>query len=259
MVRVSAEQTRVDVVEGEAAVALRTESRPTQVTARHTATVNAGRATVTPLPSALFITGHEPARVPPQFVDQVISRRLETLGFAVDLVGERELRAEHLQNRGLVVISPTVSGRMHTRVQDLALYNVHVPILCSRPTLYQDLGMTAPGKGSAEYSNMKMYVSIVDRDHPLAGGLEGEVQVLDANMSIGWGIPGPSAARVAVLRTRHDQAAVFGYDRDAPMLPPATRAAARRVGFFLHPTAVRFSNDNAWQLFDAAVKWATEE
>lgn len=259
MLLVSTDQTRIDVVEGEAQVALRTESRLTPVSAHHTATIAAGRATVTPLPSALFITGREPARVPPQFVDQVIFRRLETLGFAVDLVDERELRAEHLQNRGLLVISPTVSGHMHTRVQDLSLYNVRVPILCSRPTLYQDLGMTSPGKGNAEYSNMKRYVTIVDRDHALAAGFEGEVEVLDADMSIGWGIPAPSAARVAVLRKSHDQAALFAYDRDAPMLPPATRAAARRVGFFLHPTAVRFSNEKAWQLFDAAVRWATEE
>jgi hypothetical protein len=169
------------------------------------------------------------------------------------------LKAEHLQNRSLIVISPTVSAHMHVRVQDLALYNVHVPILCSRPTLFQDLGMTFPGKTNAEYTNMKRYVTILDRDHPTAAGFEGEVEVLDATMSLGWGVPGPGAARVAVLRDRPDHAAIFAYDRDAPMLPPASRAVARRVGFFLHPTAIRFTNDRAWQLFDAAVKWATEE
>jgi hypothetical protein len=259
LLRVSAEQTRVDVIDGEAQVALRTDSRPTRVSARHTATVAGGRTTVDALPSALFITGREPARVPSRFVDQVLFRRLETLGFAVDLVDERELRAEHLQNRSLLVISPTVSATMHSRVQDLALYNAHVPILCSRPTLYQDLGMTFPGKSNAEFSNQKKYVTITDRDHPMAAGLEGEVEVLDATMSIGWGVPGPGAVRVAVMRDRPEHAALFGYDRDAPMLPPAGKAPARRVGFFLHPTAVRFSNESAWQLFDAAVKWATEE
>jgi hypothetical protein len=259
LLHVTAEQTRVDVVDGEARVALRTESRPTMVPAHHSATISGGRAAVTPLPSALFVTGREPSRVPSRFVDQVIDRRLETLGFVVDVIDEREVRAEHLQNRALIVISPTVSAAMHARAQDLSLYNVHVPILCSRPTLYQDLGMTAPGKSNAEFSNMKKYVTIVDHGHPIAAGLEGDVEVLEANMSIGWGVPGPGAARVAVMRDRPEHAAVFAYDRDAPMLPPATRAAARRVGFFLHPTAVRYSNDTAWQLFDAAVKWATEE
>jgi len=119
--------------------------------------------------------------------------------------------------------------------------------------------MTAPGKSNAEYSNMKTYVSVVEPSHPLAGGFKGEVEVMEASQNIGWGVPAPSAARVAVIRNRPDHAAIFGYDRDAPMLPPATRAAARRVGFFLHPTAVRFSNEKAWQLFDAAVRWATEE
>jgi hypothetical protein len=259
LVSVSAEQTRVNVIEGEAEVALRTESRPTEITTRHAAVVSNGRTAVTLLPSALFVTGRESSRVPAQLVDQVILRRLENLGFAVDLVDERGLRAEHLQNRALMVISPTVSGQMHTRAQDLSLYNAHLPILCSRPTLYQDLGMTAPGKGNAEYSNMKTYVSIVEPEHPAAGGFEGEIEVLDANLNIGWGVPGPSAVRVAVIRKSPDHAAIFAYDRDAPMLPPAIRAPSRRVGFFLHPTAVRFTNDNGWRLFDAAVKWATEE
>jgi hypothetical protein len=259
LLRVSGEQTRVDVVEGEAQVALRTESRPTAVLARHSASIAGGRTTVSALPSALFVTGREPSRVPSRFVDQVIYRRLETLGFMVDIVDERELRSEHLHNRALLVISPTVSASMHTRVQDLSLYNLHVPILCSRPTLYQDLGMTAPGKNNAEFSNMKKYVTITDHDHPIAAGLDGDVEVLDATMSIGWGVPGPGAARVAVMRDRPEHAALFAYERDAPMLPPANRAAARRVGFFLHPTAIRFSNDSAWQLFDAAVKWAAEE
>jgi hypothetical protein len=257
--RVTAEQTHLDVLEGEAEVVSRTESRPTTIPARHGAVLTGGRVLVTPLPAALFVTGHELAHLPTRFVDEVIFRRLEELGFAVDLVDERELRAEHLQNRALMVVSPTVSGIMHTRVQDLAIYNARVPILCSRPTLFQDLGMTASGKGNAQYTNMKTYVSVLEPSHPLAAGFEGEVEVLDANMNIGWGVPGPGAVKVAVLRDRNDHAAIFAYDRDAPLLPPATRAGGRRVGFFLHPTAVRFSNDNAWRLFDAAVRWATEE
>lgn len=259
LVRVSAEQTRVDVVDGEAQVALRTEARPTVVSARHTATVAGGRTSVTPLGSALLVTGREPGRVPSRLVDQLIWRRLETDGLGVDVIDERELRAEHLQNRSLLVISPTVSGAMNGKVQELALASARVPILCSRPSLYADLGMTGPGKSNAEFSNMKKYVTIAEPDHPLAAGFEGEVEVLDANMSLGWGVPGPGASRVAFIRRTRDHATVFAYERDAPLLPPATRAPARRVGFFLHPTAIHFSNERAWHLFDAAVKWATEE
>ena len=259
LVRVTAEQTRVDVVEGEAQIPMRTESRPVVVAAHHSATVSDGRAVVVALPSALFITGHDPGRVPSRLVDQLIWRRLETLGFGVDLVDDRDLRADHLQNRSLVVISPAVSGSIHGRIQDLALSSARVPILCSRPTLFPDLGMTGPGKSNAGFTNMKTYVTIADPGHPLATGFEGEIEVLDAAMNIGWGVPGPGATRVAVIRDRADHAAVFGYDRDAPMLPPVARAPARRVGFFLHPTAIHFSNARAWQLFDAAVKWAVEE
>jgi hypothetical protein len=144
-------------------------------------------------------------------------------------------------------------------VQELSLYNSTVPIVCSRPKLFADLGMTSSGPGTANYTNQKNMVTVIDEEHPLAAGLRGEVQVLDGNMNLGWGVPGPGATRIAVVRNRADHSPIFAYDRDATMLPPANRAPARRVGFFLHPTAARFMNEHAWQLFDAAVKWAAAD
>jgi hypothetical protein len=254
LVTVTAEDTRVTVLDGQATLALRTEER-TQVGARHAAVIARGRAIVSPLPSALLVVGHAPARVPEQFLDQVLARRLEALGFATDVSGERELRVEQVQHRGLVVISPTVSGQMHDRVQELALFNAPVPILCSRPSLYQDLGMAAPGRANGEFSKGKKTVRIEEHAHPLAAGLRGQVEVLDATMTIGWGVPAASATRIASMRDKPERAAIFAYERDAPLLAPAGRAAARRTGFFLHATSVRFMNDQAWSLFDAAVKW----
>jgi hypothetical protein len=252
LVAVTAEDTRVSVLDGQATLALRVEERTTPLGSRQGAILSNGRATVAPLPSALLIVGH--ATTHP--LDQALRRRLESLGFVADVLGERELRAEHLHNRGLLVISPTVSGHMQDRVQDLSLWNAPVPILCSRPSLYQDLGMTAPGRGNGQFSSRnKKYVTIRDSAHPLAAGLQGEVQVMDDNLSIGWGLPTAGAVRVALMRDKPERAAIFAYERDAPLLAPAGRAAARRTGFFLHATAVRFMKDEAWQLFDAAVKW----
>jgi hypothetical protein len=255
LVVVTAQDTRVNVIEGNATVTLHSEGGTTPIGARHTALVSGGRATVMPLPSALLIVGGGEAQVPAQFIDQRLGRRLETLGFAVEVVGERELRAEHLHHRGLVLISPTVTGRMHDRAVEMSLFAAPVPILCSRPALYQDLGMTAPGRSNGEYSKQKRMVTIKDRTHPMAAGLRGEVEVLDATLTIGWGVPAASATRVALMRDNPDHAAIFAFERDAPLLAPAGRAAARRTGFFLHPIAARFMNEEAWQLFDAAVKW----
>jgi hypothetical protein len=259
VITVSADRTRLQLAEGQATASTRLEGRPSEVSARHTAIIADGRAIVVPTPAVLFIDGLQRSMETPKFVDDVMVRRLEMLGFVVDSVDERRLRPEHVANHQLVVISPTVTARMHGRMADLALLTAGVPILCSRPALYEDLGMTAPGKQSAEFSNQKRYVTIVDHEHPLAAGLEGEVEVLDANMNVGWGIPAPGAARVAVLRDRRERTAIFAYDRGVPLLPPAGRAPARRVGFFLHPTGARFMNEQAWRLFDAAVKWAAED
>ena len=255
LVVVTAEDTRVNVIEGHATLNLHPEGGSTPLGARHAAVVSDGRATVMPLPSALLIVGNQEARVPAQFLDQMLLRRLETLGFAAEVVGEREVRAEHLHHHGLLLISPTVTGRMHDRAVELSLFAAPIPILCSRPTLYQDLGMAAPGRANGEFSKQKRMVTIKDRTHPMAAGLRGEVEVLDATLTIGWGVPAASATRVALMRDNPDHAAIFAFERDAPLLAPASRAAARRTGFFLHPTAARFMNQDAWQLFDAAVKW----
>src|SRR6185369_430658 len=120
-------------------------------------------------------------------------------------------------------------------------------------------GMTAGGQGTANYTNQKNMLTMLADEHPLAAGLRGEVQVFDANMNIGWGVPAPGATKIAVVRNRADHSPIFAFERDAAMMPPANHAPARRVGFFLHPISARFMNDHAWQLFDAAVKWAAAD
>jgi hypothetical protein len=259
VVVVSAASTRVHVLEGQASVAPTGSGSANAVPAGRTAVLADGRTTVAPLPSALLVVGHDKLRVPPLYLDGALTRRLEGLGFSVETVDGSDLQAEQVHGRALMVISPTVSGRMHDRVRELSLYAAGVPILCARPTLYQDLGMTGPGKANAEYSNQKSMVVIIDRDHPLAHGLAGPVEVLEASMHLGWGTPAASAARVAVLRDNADHTAIFAYERDASMFPPAGKAAARRVGFFLHPSSARFLTKDAWRLFDAAVTWAAAD
>jgi hypothetical protein len=259
VVTVAAAGTRLYLGEGAAVVSGR-RAEPTTLSAGQAATISANdEVAVTHMRAALFLTGGRKSDVPRHFLDGVIERRLETLGFRVDTVDEHDLRAHHLQGRALILVSPSVTEVMHERAQDLALHDAAIPILCSRPRLFPDLGMTAPGKVAADFSERKRHIAIAEEGHPLAGGFAGNVELLGATMPLGWGTPGPGAARVAVMRDDPERAAIFAYDRDAPMLPPATRAPARRIGFFLHPTSARFLHDRAWKLFDAAVKWATDD
>jgi hypothetical protein len=257
---VAAEGTRLHVLEGEAVISGRDEGRETTVTARQTATISgAGQVALGALPAALFVSGPRKADVPSRYLDSLIVRRLETRGFAVDEVDELELRTDHLAGHALVVISPSVSSALRNRAQELDLQSANVPILCSAPSLFAELGLTGPGRANAEFSERKRHVAIADQAHPLAAGLHGDVEVLGATMPLGWGIPGAGAARVAVFRDRSERAAIFAYDRNTPLVAPAGRAAGRRVGFFLHPTGARFLNARAWSLFDAAVKWAAAD
>jgi hypothetical protein len=256
----SADETRVHVIDGQASVLSRGAANATAVAAHQGAVVSgSGKVTVNALPSALLIRGTLNSKTPPEFLDSVLIHRLEKLGFTVEAVDEKHVRVEQLGGRSLVIISPSVTALMHTRVGELGLPTLGTPILCSRPHLYQDLGMTGPGKSNAEFASQRRFIDIHDPEHPLAAGLHGSVGVLDAIMSLGWGIPAPGATRVAMMRDRPDRSALFAFERDAPMLPPASKAAARRVGFFLHPSAARFMSDEAWRLFDAAVKWAAED
>jgi len=260
MLSVAPEATRVDLHEGTALVK-HSDGRSLELTSRQTALFGGNEAlAAAPLPVLLFVRGHSLGRHPTDLMDAALVRHLEGLGFAVETVDEADLTAGHVEGKALIMISPSTSGVLRARIEELSLDRVEVPIICSRPHLYPDLSM-APANQSGHFASNATRLSVIEPTHPLSGGFAGPLQVTRAPGSLGWGQPGPGAVRVATFpdSAKNDRAVIFAYDRGAPMIGPLTRAPARRVGFFMHPDLAPYLTDAGWALLDAAVRWATDE
>jgi hypothetical protein len=260
MLSVAPDATKVDIHEGTALVK-RSDGRSVELTSRQSALLNGTEAlAAAPLPVLLFLRGHSVGRHPTDLIDAVLVRHLEGLGFAVEVVDETDLNAGHAEGKALIMISPSTSGVLRNRIEELSLDRLEVPIICSRPHLYPDLSM-APADQAGHYASNATRLNVIEPNHPLSGGFAGPLQVTRAPGSLGWGQPGPGAVRVATFpdSRKNDCAGIFAYERGAPMTGPLTRAPARRVGFFLHPDLAPYLTDSGWALLDAAVRWATDE
>jgi hypothetical protein len=261
LLTVSAETTAVDLHEGSAEVKRSHDGNRVELASRQRAVVHADEAlTAQPLPVILFVVGQQLGRHPTDLLDSLLVRHLEDLGFAVEMVDETVLRPEHLEGKNLLMISPSTSTVLATRIEELSLAAAGLPIICSRPTLYPELSMTPPGQAGHFTANATR-LRILEPSHPLAGGLSGPMQVTRAPGSLGWGQPGPGAVWIATFPDDHkkDRAVIFAYERGAPMAGAVTRAPARRVGFFVHPDLAPYLTDSGWTLLDAAVRWASAD
>jgi hypothetical protein len=257
LLAVTGETTRIDVDDGTAQVR-RSDGEALELGNRQSALVaDREELAVRPLRSVLFLSGHLGGRHPTDLLDRVLVRRLEGLGFAVDSVDELDLRPADVADRALIFISPSTSGVLAGKIDELSLAAVGTPIICSRPALFPQLSMTAP-EGEGSFTANATRLEILAPAHPLAAGYSGPLQVTRAPGNLGWGRPGPGAVRIATFpdRKKSDRSVIFAYDRDAPMAGSVMRAPARRVGFFVHPDLAPYLTEPGWALLDAAVRWA---
>ncbi len=133
-----------------------------------------------------------------------------------------------------------------------------MPVICSEPWLFYDLGMTGQTKkvdfGRKSRQNE---MTIVSSDHPLAASLSDNVRVSTNTFYMGWGVPGKNAIPVAALKKDPGKYTIFAYEIGAEM--PDIVAPARRVGLFLFRGTAKTFTPEAWSLFNAVVDWSIED
>jgi hypothetical protein len=257
---VDVRSTRLDVQKGVVELARVSGGDPVVVHAAEYALVNEGNdpaVIARSRGSALLVVGS--LVLTPS--DDRIKKRLETLGFEVSLRGSGPPDPEELRHTNVVLLSSSIfSLDVNTEYRD-----VTVPIVVWEPSLFDDLGMTAP----EENGGCGVMVSsgeglIRDAGHPLAAGLSGLIQLVSplrdrgGNMrriSTTYGVPGPSAVTVASWPAQPGRALVFAYERGVSM-PGLAAAPARRVGLFLYDRMPPQLTDAGWAMFDASVVWA---
>ena len=131
---------------------------------------------------------------------------------------------------------------------------VAVPVVVLEPQFFDDMGMTGLTSGTNFGSTASQtQVTITTTSHPMAAGLTGNVTVVSAASTLGWGQPNANGVKVATIVGNSSRATIFGYNSGAVML--GLTAPARRVGLILFGTSASLTA-NGGTLFDAAVKWA---
>jgi hypothetical protein len=203
---------------------------------------------------ALMVTGSAASAS-----DNAVAARLEERGYAVAfkrLTAPGQAAASDAAGKQLIVISETVaSTNLGTAYRSVA-----VPAIVMEPAGFDEMAMTAEGFGTSqgvvEAIAGETRISIVDGAHPMAAGLSGTVTVTDPAGKFSWGVPAAGAVTVASLAGDPTRAAIFGYLTTATMAD-GSQAPARRVGFFSADITPSRLTSHGWQLFDAAVAWAT--
>jgi hypothetical protein len=96
-----------------------------------------------------------------------------------------------------------------------------------------------------------------DPSHPLAAGLSGMITLSDTvgmhdGFRLKWGLPAPSAKKIASLKSDTTKSVIFEYNTGDLMFNGVT-APARRVNFGVGYDIVRYTTAQGWALFDAAL------
>jgi hypothetical protein len=185
--------------------------------------------------------------------DAKLKMRIEGDGYLVT-VGDDDGLGDQATGMDLVVISATsAAAKVAAKYQSVA-----IPVVCLDPGIFPAMQMAGPTQDTdfGQTNGTQISVAPAMAAHPLAGGQTGTLVVTTAAIELAWGNPAPAADHVATLAGMANRWAVFGYDRGA-MMVGTTPAPARRVGVFIYAGVADRITPAGWQLFDAALAWAT--
>src|SRR6478735_1859111 len=196
--------------------------------------------------SALFVVGNTALSA----ADNVMSQRLQTLGFTVVVKSDTAGTTSDATGKSLVVISSTsTSGNVGTKFKSVA-----VPVLSWESGILDDMGMVASSSNLGIATGQTRANIVAASSDPMSVGLSGSQQVVTTASTFSWGQPATQAVVVARLDTDATKAVLFRYEKGSTMV--GLNAPERRVGVFLEDVTSSALNGAGQSLIDAAIRWA---
>lgn len=191
------------------------------------------------------------ASAPPGGADATVKTRLEGLGFEVEVHSHTESHPVDVEGAAVVFISESVlSGNVGGAYKDSP-----VPVIINEAWVLDDMNF-APG-GEPFSKNADLSIIIKDPNHPIAGGLNGEVNVVTGNGQILACSDLQGDVQIVATLANGD-ATLAAYEVGAK-IADGSKVPARRVFAFLHEAAVSLLTDDGWTLIENSVLWAVEE
>ncbi len=202
-----------------------------------------------------FTIGYRPDRAVlvagstlPPAPDRAMVELLENAGLEVTVVDDdSDLAALDLDQVGLLVVSSSVSP---SKVADVFV-DAPVPVLVWEGYLFDDFGLASRG---AESARLRTDVVVAAGDHPVAGGLEGQVRVYRDPHRLSTATVAPGARVVAHEPNQPASAVVFTFEAWAERVD-GSPAPARRVGIFPDYSGAGDLTAAGEQLIAAGIDW----
>lgn len=210
------------------------------------------------LANVLFVVGHRML----MGSDRMMVNYLKTKDLDVFVKKDKYVQTSDADDMDLIIISETVRAiRVNSKFS-----GVKIPIICSEPRLFDDLGMTGSNNKFYDDEDANDYgyawfqnkISILDsgfdstNPHPLASDLgTEEVTVSSRKIRMSWGVPGDDAIPIATLVDDSTKCTIFAYEPDK-----VARGTGKRIGTFLFGSASRWLTPDGLDLVDATIDWA---
>jgi hypothetical protein len=185
--------------------------------------------------------------------DEAVLARLEGQ-LSVDVIGHEEAQPEDADGKALVIITSSATVPFTgTKFRD-----ARVPLILLEPNLMGLMRLTdEPVADHGATQRTETEIRIVDDEHPLAAGLDGDVTVYETPWRLTWGVPAPDAVKIATVVDDPDHVVIFAYQTGDEMV--GSLAPAKRLAFFLHDNQQDDNlTDDAVILLDAAIRWMLE-
>ena len=186
--------------------------------------------------------------VPLSAEDTVIKERVESLGFEVELHSQDEAQPVDTTGAAGVFVLETVGSGSITN----AYSGLPIPFITAETFFLDEMGF-APDNHTYDDPNQTSVV-IVDPDHPIAGGLEGEVTIAPAPVWIMATCDPQGDVQIVARATVNNCACVAVYEEGAKKMD-GSKVPARRVITFISRENAPIMTDDGWKLFDNSFLW----
>jgi len=181
--------------------------------------------------------------------DAKLEDRLRQFGFTVE---ERSYVNPVDAGEGIALL--VLSSTLLVGQLDPTLPDQPIPMVVLESFSYERLGMTGNVQGGDFGALDGTTIDVVPG--PFAVGPVGNVIVHMPASAINYGKPSSEAIVGARLPGVADAAPTFGYEAGATMV--GRTAPARRVGVFVRTGTIGSLTPEAWDLFEAAARWAVQ-
>jgi hypothetical protein len=201
----------------------------------------------------LYVIGSVGGPVPSDttLVDRLIGR-----GYEVTTKTDADVTAADAQGKAAVLLSAsTTAGRVMTNFPELP--GLATPVLAMDENLEPLLDFTGAA-GTQHGATAGTQVTILAAaDAMFTAGLSGNVTVYNASFSVGWGIPGTGALKVATIVGTEAHVAIYAYPPGTAMANNRMAPAKRAFYFVRDSPTPNIITEEALRLFDAEVDWIT--